>query len=80
VQALAVAKVKAAATAAAPHRTALVQVRFMLIAVVLRLTCSYLLVKESSVHSGWSGRPPQAPVRPFGTAVSLRIARNSYTG
>jgi hypothetical protein len=47
VQALAVAKVRAAATAAVPHRMALVLAHFAFIAFMLRLTCSYLLIKES---------------------------------
>ena len=45
VQALAVARVRAAATAAVPHRTALVLFHFAL-AFMLRFTCSYLLIKE----------------------------------
>ena len=44
VQALAVARVRATATATVPHRATLVLAHFLLIAVVLRLTCSYLLV------------------------------------
>jgi hypothetical protein len=47
VQALAVAKVRAAATAAVPHRMALVLAHFAFIAFMLRFTCSYLLIKES---------------------------------
>jgi hypothetical protein len=47
VQALAVAKVRAAATAAVPHRMGLVLAHFAFIAFMLRLTCSYLLIKES---------------------------------
>ena len=46
VQALAVAKVRAVAIAAVPHLAALVLAHMMLVACVLRLTCSYLLVKE----------------------------------
>ena len=47
VQALAVAKVRAAATAAVPHRMALVLAHFAFIAFMLRFTCSYLLIKEN---------------------------------
>ena len=43
VQAAAVARVRAAATATVPHRTALVLVHVVF---VVRLTCSYLLTKE----------------------------------
>lgn len=76
VQALAVAKVRAA-TAAVPHRAVLVLAHLLLVAVVLRLTCSYLLVKESQADPG---RPPRTAAGPSVMAVSLRIAGYSYTG
>jgi hypothetical protein len=47
VQALAVARISAAAAAAAPHRAARVPVPFPLIVFVMRLTCSYLLTRKS---------------------------------
>jgi hypothetical protein len=52
----------------------------MLVAVVLRLTCSYLLVKEFLGALRLVRTATALSGRPFGTAVSLRSARRSYTG
>ena len=46
VQALAVARVRAATTATVPHLATLFLAHVLLVVFVLRLTCSYLLKKE----------------------------------